>query len=240
MANINDLIKCQWPKCCNSVRLIAPYNGAFKDFRCATCLGLDVVESKRPIPAGSYAVCECCHAQFKIRKQFYGKKPFCPICREQKVQKIPKVQKVQKIPKVPSLKETVPMKANNKYVPVNNLKPFNAEIDWENFLYPINSCLKNVGKWTIKAHGTVRKIMKKDLLDVSKLAKVYFAQEGENDEESWIFIAHHSDGIYVYFTASCDYTGFDCQGGGEVYYSTNLETFWNYCLDTHARTLLLK
>jgi hypothetical protein len=50
--------------------------------------------------------------------------------------------------------------------------------------------------------------------------KFYFIQIGENDGKSWNILTKINNN-YIYFTASCDYTGFDCRGGGSFGYSTN-------------------
>ena len=77
------------------------------------------------------------------------------------------------------------------------------------------------------------------LLNIDSWDKIYYYQEGENEFQEWIIIFKNNN-KYVYFKASCDYTGFDCQGGGDVSFSNNKTKFWNYCLDQYARLLLLK
>ena len=58
------------------------------------------------------------------------------------------------------------------------------------------------------------------------IVKVYWYQPGTNDETDWEFIgkikytsANPSLPTYkyVYYTAGCDYTGFDCQGEMKMY-----------------------
>ena len=77
------------------------------------------------------------------------------------------------------------------------------------------------------------------LLNIDTWDKIYFYQEGEQDQKDWIIACKNKDGIYIYFRASSDYTGFDCQGLGDISYSANKQTFWNQCLDNLGRTLIL-
>lgn len=97
------------------------------------------------------------------------------------------------------------------------------EYNWDKFEYPIDSFLRGDGTWKCsvvlgdpKETIVVNPI---NLVNVTKFTKVYYFQEGENDEAAWIFFAKHSNGFYVFFEASCDYSGFDCQGGGSIVYS---------------------
>ena len=51
------------------------------------------------------------------------------------------------------------------------------------------------------------------------LEELYFYQEGENDMAPWILIGKlkvKGKTYYFHFNASCDFTGFDCQGGGVI------------------------
>jgi len=79
----------------------------------------------------------------------------------------------------------------------------------------------------------------KQLLNMANWNKVYYYQEGENDSDEWVIVCKTKDDIYIYFRASCDYTGFDCQGGGMVSFSKNKNNFWNLGLDNFGRTMVL-
>lgn len=52
--------------------------------------------------------------------------------------------------------------------------------------------------------------------------EVVAASAGANDEESWIAVFRLHDGRYVFISAWCDYTGWDCQAGGEHFYAPTL------------------
>jgi len=79
----------------------------------------------------------------------------------------------------------------------------------------------------------------KQLLNITDWVKVYYYQEGEGDSDEWVIVCKNKDDIYIYFRASCDYTGFDCQGGGMVSFSKDKNNFWNLGLDNFGRTMVL-
>ena len=53
------------------------------------------------------------------------------------------------------------------------------------------------------------------------VAEYYWVHQGEKDEEEWHMLCRLKNGCYVYYTASCDYTGFDCQGHMKLFISKN-------------------
>lgn len=65
-----------------------------------------------------------------------------------------------------------------------------------------------------------------------------WSSAGENDGDSWELIAEleeepevYCEGSrYVYYTAWCDYTGFDCQGYGYTFVASNVEYIIEYAL----------
>jgi hypothetical protein len=59
------------------------------------------------------------------------------------------------------------------------------------------------------------------------IVEFYWIHEGHNDEDAWECLCKLDNGNYAYYTASCDYTGFDCQGGMKLIVSKDLERlFW--------------
>lgn len=46
------------------------------------------------------------------------------------------------------------------------------------------------------------------------VVEVIAKSDGENDERSWLGFFRLRDGRYAFLTASCDYTGWDCQASG--------------------------
>ena len=60
----------------------------------------------------------------------------------------------------------------------------------------------------------------KEAMEYSKfrfdqIEKVIFAIDGENDAEAWLLLVELKGGGYGVLRAWCDYTGWDCQAGGE-------------------------
>ena len=50
-----------------------------------------------------------------------------------------------------------------------------------------------------------------------------WCEEGQNDEKPWLLLCQLRNGKYAYYTAYCDYTGFDCQGGMALYIASTPE-----------------
>jgi hypothetical protein len=72
-----------------------------------------------------------------------------------------------------------------------------------------------------------------------KIKKLYYYQLGSNDENDWIIICKTINDFYVYFIASCSYTGFDAYGEGSFCYNINWKQFWDVSLSAAARQDLL-
>jgi len=56
-----------------------------------------------------------------------------------------------------------------------------------------------------------------------KIKYFIWCQEGQNDEKPWLLLCQLYNGKYVYYTAYCDYTGFDCQGGMSLYIASTVK-----------------
>ena len=99
------------------------------------------------------------------------------------------------------------------------LKPID-KCEWDRGNYALHSYLNDIGDWSVrgtpqenmKTYSTERKF---DILSVISYS------EGENEGEPWVMFGNLRDGSVFHFHASCDYTGFDCQGGGVITYSPN-------------------
>ncbi len=74
-----------------------------------------------------------------------------------------------------------------------------------------------------------------DLISLPRdIKKIYWYRKGTNDEIDWNFLCKIKYNepqygstkkrkfLYIYFVASCDYTGFDCQGTMKGYVSKSL------------------
>lgn len=58
---------------------------------------------------------------------------------------------------------------------------------------------------------------------LNHVAEVIRAEPGENDGASWLCVCRMDDGRFVVMSAGCDYTGWDCQAGGEIHWYASLE-----------------
>lgn len=57
---------------------------------------------------------------------------------------------------------------------------------------------------------------------VQDVSEIIAIDEGENDEQDWIGLFRLKDGRYIFISAGCDFTGWDCQAGGNSMVSKNL------------------
>lgn len=70
----------------------------------------------------------------------------------------------------------------------------------------------------------------------SNITEYYWIHEGINDEEEWYCLCRLNNGFYIFYTASCDYTGFDCQGNMRMYISANAIRLFYHGLTEHERS----
>lgn len=125
-------------------------------------------------------------------------------------------------------------------------KPQNIGLDsFKAIGWPFEACLRNEGEWkvssTVGSNITIDDYEK--FFDTNNYLEVYYCSsncetEWSNDNQ-WKFVAKSVDGAYVMFDAGCVYSGFDCQGGGEleVCYGS-WEHFYKYGLTDEFRRLL--
>ena len=55
------------------------------------------------------------------------------------------------------------------------------------------------------------------------IVEVIAADEGERDGANWIAILKLKNGLYIFMSAGCDYTGWDCRASGSSTISESLE-----------------
>lgn len=131
------------------------------------------------------------------------------------------------------------------YIPLRRHKTFSQKYIYCN-LKLISYICKNNGKICHKNKNEDRhmdsypSIGPNDLLDIKTWKKIYYCQKGHNDDQEWVIFCKTSDNVYIYLRASCDYTGFDCQGGGMISFSKNKQYIWSLGLDNFGRTLTLQ
>ena len=70
------------------------------------------------------------------------------------------------------------------------------------------------------------------------IAEVYWIQEGYNDGDDWKCLCKLTNAYYVYYTASCDYTGFDCQGDMRLQITKNPVKLFDF-LKEHEREAIV-
>jgi hypothetical protein len=60
------------------------------------------------------------------------------------------------------------------------------------------------------------------------VAETIVSVDGENDGPEWLGVFRLRDGRFLFLTAGCDYTGWDCQAGGSGEVRDDLDTLiWN-------------
>jgi hypothetical protein len=74
----------------------------------------------------------------------------------------------------------------------------------------------------------------------SNILEYYWIYDGENDGEAWYCLCKLKNSCYVFYKASCDYTGFDCQGSMIMFISKNKEKLFYEALNNFERELCIK
>lgn len=115
-----------------------------------------------------------------------------------------------------------------------------SDFNWEEaFDYAIEAGAKGGVKFgPVMGEEKNEALFEEGMLDYTQFEKVFFFQQGENDEDPWIFLVKHLNGYYVYFSDWCDYTGFECQGGKTIEYSRSWQRMWNLGLTDEVREMV--
>lgn len=78
----------------------------------------------------------------------------------------------------------------------------------------------------------------KEPFDREDVRKIIALDEGENDGAEWVIVGQLRNGYYFSLFAWCDYTGWDCQAGGEAFIATSRNHILTYGLtDKHRERL---
>lgn len=72
------------------------------------------------------------------------------------------------------------------------------------------------------------------------IIEFYWLREGHNDEEPWELLCKLDNGNFALYTAWCDYTGFDCQGGMKLIVSKDLNRLFYEGMTEHQRAKYFK
>ena len=78
----------------------------------------------------------------------------------------------------------------------------------------------------------------KDGFTIADVANVFAASPGENDGPSWMMVGKLNDGRHFFLDAGCDYTGWDCQAGGDAQVADTYENLKRYGMTEDARERL--
>lgn len=70
------------------------------------------------------------------------------------------------------------------------------------------------------------------------VAEVIATADGANDEAAWLGVFRLKDGRFAFLSASCDYTGWDCQSGGHAIVSHDLQHLVQFGLGYEDRARL--
>lgn len=62
-----------------------------------------------------------------------------------------------------------------------------------------------------------------DRFDLTDIYNIYAEVAGHNDEYDWYWVLELRDGRFLLVSAWCDYTGWDCQSGGESEVASSAE-----------------
>lgn len=71
--------------------------------------------------------------------------------------------------------------------------------------------------------------------DVAELAWI---EDGANDEADWLIGGKLRDGRWFFIAAGCDYTGWDCQSGGNAYVADSREAIERFGMGDADRARL--
>lgn len=73
---------------------------------------------------------------------------------------------------------------------------------------------------------------------IDMVIRVVAADPGENDGAHWVGIFELNDGRFISISAWCDYTGWDCRGGGIIFVGGTEEEIIRFGTDLDARRRL--
>ncbi|XP_068206571.1 uncharacterized protein [Palaemon carinicauda] len=80
-----------------------------------------------------------------------------------------------------------------------------------------------------------------DLGEIDRLYYVYFYDDGTSGQDYRLIgrVEHKGQPLYVELVASCDYTGFDCRGGGVIFVSRDANLFMRLVLTSDCKKDLI-
>jgi len=73
---------------------------------------------------------------------------------------------------------------------------------------------------------------------IDDVATVLHSDEGYNDGDSWLSFGKLKNGKYYFLSAWCDYTGWDCQSGGDSFVGDTAEEVMRFGMSDAERKRL--
>ncbi len=101
--------------------------------------------------------------------------------------------------------------------------------------YAFHSYCSDTGSWNTR--GVPQPGMIAYETECRDIKRVFSYQKGENEETDWIMSGELEDGSVFYFQGSCDYTGFDCQGGGKMILAPRWDNLLDHLADAELRNI---
>lgn len=75
-------------------------------------------------------------------------------------------------------------------------------------------------------------------LSMDDVGIIFYLREGQNDGDRWLMVFGAGNGRIGVLSAWCDYTGWDCQSGGDVRYASSVQEAVTMYLSAEERRLL--
>lgn len=70
------------------------------------------------------------------------------------------------------------------------------------------------------------------------VADIVWIEDGDNDGPDWLIGGTLKDGRWFFIAAGCDYTGWDCQSGGNAYVGSSREAIERFAMGESDRERL--
>lgn len=140
----------------------------------------------------------------------------------------PPVPQVQEFPLEPKKKDMTGLEKEMEY-PYSYVTPLGPSFDY----YPLEEILKPILVETPEEKADASGFPQ-------SIQEHFWIRPGENDGDEWIACGQLKNGAYFHYQASCDYTGFDCQGGMRLWVSKSWKNILEHAMDPHIREMYEK
>jgi len=104
--------------------------------------------------------------------------------------------------------------------------------DWESAFGEQNITLTYAATITCRGRVSLQGVTRE------AVAEIVAMEDGENDGPNWVGVFRLKDGRFVAISSGCDYTGWDCQAGGQCFVSDSLQDLVRYGLSEDERQRL--